>query len=100
MKTVGVRDLKTHLSAHLRDVARGDLILVTDRGRVVAELRPPGAAERALTPEEQARQRLIAAGRLKPAVALAPPPWPSPLPRLLKRGSSQALLDTDREERP
>ena len=37
MKTAGVRDLKTHLSGYLRDVARGDVVLVTDRGRVVAE---------------------------------------------------------------
>jgi antitoxin (DNA-binding transcriptional repressor) of toxin-antitoxin stability system len=100
LKTVGIRDLKIHLSAHLRDVARGDLILVTDRGRVVAELRPPGAVERAMTPEEHARQRLIAAGRLRPAVAPAPPTWPSPLPRLLKRGTAQALLDAERAERP
>ncbi len=99
MKTVGVRDLKIHLSAHLRDVARGDVILVTDRGRVVAELRPPGAAEKSMAPEELARQRLIAAGRLKPAMAPGSLRWTTPLRRLLTSGTSQDLLDADREDR-
>jgi antitoxin (DNA-binding transcriptional repressor) of toxin-antitoxin stability system len=100
MKTVGVRDLKIHLSAHLRDVARGDVILVTDRSRVVAELRPPGAADKAkLTPDALARERLVDRGLLRQA----PPPgrlnWDEPLPRLLKRGTAQQLLDAEREER-
>ena len=42
MKAVGVRDLKARLSSYLRDVAAGEVVLVTDRGRVVAELRMPG----------------------------------------------------------
>jgi len=42
MTTVGVRDLKNKLSEYLRRVRRGESILVTDRGEVVAELLPPG----------------------------------------------------------
>jgi len=42
MKTVGVRDLKNKLSEYLRQVRRGESVLVTDRGEVVAELLPPG----------------------------------------------------------
>jgi antitoxin (DNA-binding transcriptional repressor) of toxin-antitoxin stability system len=42
MKVVGIRELKARLSEYLRDVRRGEVILVTDRQRVVAELRPPG----------------------------------------------------------
>ena len=42
MKTVGVRELKNSLSEYLRDVRRGESVLVTDRGQVVAELSPPG----------------------------------------------------------
>ena len=41
VRSVNIRALKDHLSAHLRDVQRGDVFLVTDRGRVVAELRSP-----------------------------------------------------------
>lgn len=42
MKTVGVRDLKNKLSEYLRRVRLGEIVLVTDRGEVVAELLPPG----------------------------------------------------------
>ncbi|MBI4600674.1 MAG: prevent-host-death protein [Planctomycetes bacterium] len=41
MLVVGVKTLKDKLSEYLRFVARGELILVTDRDRVVAELGPP-----------------------------------------------------------
>lgn len=42
METVGIRELKNHLSAYVRRVEAGDIVIVTDRGRVVAELVPPG----------------------------------------------------------
>jgi antitoxin (DNA-binding transcriptional repressor) of toxin-antitoxin stability system len=41
MVTVGIRELKNHLSAYVRKVEAGDVVIVTDRGRIVAELRPP-----------------------------------------------------------
>jgi len=41
MKAVAVRELKSRLSAYLREVAAGEVVLVTDRGRVVAEFRQP-----------------------------------------------------------
>ena len=98
MKTAGVRDLKTHLSGYLRDVARGDVVLVTDRGRVVAELRPPGAAERGASPSELRYRQLVDRGLVKPAAAPGSMDWSS-LPRLrLRRGSAQELLDAEREE--
>lgn len=46
METVGIRDLKNHLSAYVRKVEAGDIVLVTDRGVVVAELVPPGHGTR------------------------------------------------------
>jgi antitoxin (DNA-binding transcriptional repressor) of toxin-antitoxin stability system len=42
METVGIRELKNRLSRYVRQVEAGDVVIVTDRGRVVAELRPPG----------------------------------------------------------
>ncbi len=42
METVGIRELKNRLSAYIRKVEAGDVVIVTDRGRVVAELVPPG----------------------------------------------------------
>ena len=41
MMTVGIRELKNRLSEHLRMIRDGEEILVTDRGKVVAELRQP-----------------------------------------------------------
>jgi len=36
---VGTKDLKNRLSHYLRQVRRGEIVRVTDRGRVVAEIR-------------------------------------------------------------
>lgn len=44
MMTVGVRELKNRLSEYLRRVRSGEVVLVTDRGEVVAELAAPGRA--------------------------------------------------------
>lgn len=63
-KAVGARELKTRLGSYLREVRRGQTIVVTDRGEPVAELRPlllggtGGAAQ---------LDRLVALGRLSRA---------------------------------
>jgi antitoxin (DNA-binding transcriptional repressor) of toxin-antitoxin stability system len=41
MRTVGLKVLKNRLSEYIRIVTGGETVLVTDRDRVVAELRPP-----------------------------------------------------------
>ncbi len=98
MRTIGIRELKSQLSRTLRDVQDGDVYLVTDRGRVVAELRQPtipGAAD--LTPDDQARLRLAAMGELRVAER----------PRVVYRrdgpaapdGTAQAWLDWTRGDR-
>jgi len=40
-QSVGVRELKSSLSEHLRRVSAGESIVVTDRGKPVARLVPP-----------------------------------------------------------
>jgi prevent-host-death family protein len=37
---IGSRELKTRLGTYLREVQRGKTLIVTERGRAVAELRP------------------------------------------------------------
>ncbi len=37
---VGVRELKSRLSYYLREVAQGNTLIVTDRGKPLAEIRP------------------------------------------------------------
>jgi prevent-host-death family protein len=40
METVGIRDLKAHLSQHLKKVRSGARLIVTERGRSVATITP------------------------------------------------------------
>lgn len=56
-KTVGVAELRQNLSRYLREVERGERLLVTDRNRPVAELGPPATSGADL-------DRLIAEGRV------------------------------------
>ncbi|MFI5179749.1 MAG: type II toxin-antitoxin system Phd/YefM family antitoxin [Vicinamibacterales bacterium] len=72
MDSVGVRDLKNHLSRHLRRVRAGARIVVTERGRSIATIVPADAPPRAAWAEA-----LVAAGRAqwsggKPAGARRP----------------------------
>jgi antitoxin (DNA-binding transcriptional repressor) of toxin-antitoxin stability system len=66
MKTVGVRELKDRLSEYLREVRRGESVLVTDRGEVVAELGLPrqDVAEAGVPPalSAMARRGLVTLG--------------------------------------
>lgn len=97
MKAVGLRDLKNRLSEYIRDVRRGEIVIVTDRGEVVAELGPPGrhAVSSDVPPGLQAlaRKGLATLGqpnngrvyrRLRPA---------------LKPGRAAALLSAERGNR-
>jgi antitoxin (DNA-binding transcriptional repressor) of toxin-antitoxin stability system len=98
MRTIGVRELKAHLSRILRDVQRGEHYLVTDRGRVVAELREPGASPAAnLSASDVARLRLVASGELR--VAERPR---APMRRTgvaLPEGTAKEAIDWVRGER-
>ena len=38
MTTIGIRELKAHLSRYLRRVRKGESLLVTDRGRGIATI--------------------------------------------------------------
>lgn len=66
MRSVGVRDLKNKLSEYLRLVSAGEPVLVTDHGRVIAQLSAPPAYARCLEESErQALERLSHAGTLR-----------------------------------
>ena len=96
MKAVGVRELKNRLSVYLREVAAGEVVLVTDRGRVVAELRRP-TVEGLQSPAEQALGRLVAAGVLTIGLPQDPASYDRPGVRIAR--PSQALLDAERADR-
>ena len=60
--SVGSRELKTRLGRYLARARAGHVVVVTDRGQPVAELRPIGQG----TPEDAALARLVARGALTP----------------------------------
>jgi len=67
MRAVGLKVLKNRLSEYVRLAASGEVILVTDRERVVAELVPP-AAGRAMIPSDAVLAEAIRKGWLTPAL--------------------------------
>jgi len=97
MKAVAVKELKNRLSTYLREVAGGEIVLVTDRGRVVAELRRP-TTEIAPGAAEQALERLHAEGVLVLGLPQEAQAYRRTRVRL-KGVTSQSLLDSDRAER-
>jgi prevent-host-death family protein len=96
MQTIGVRDLKARLSQVLKEVQRGETILVTDRGRVVAELRSPTLTARPSSPLERAVADLSAKGELRVAEP-TPDPYPAS-PLTAPDGTARALLSAERDE--
>jgi prevent-host-death family protein len=96
MRTIGIRELKAQLSAVLRDVQRGDIVLVTDRGRVIAELRSPEHA-RAMSADERVLAKLAGEGQLRIAERPVSPYQRSPITS--PDGTARELLDAERSER-
>ncbi|MDB5970188.1 MAG: Antitoxin [Hydrocarboniphaga sp.] len=70
--SVTVRELKAHLSEYLRRVERGETLMVTLGGRVVALLVPPPAVGESLR-ERLARQSWFRAAPSPGPVGLDPP---------------------------
>jgi prevent-host-death family protein len=68
--TVGTKELKNRLSHYLQRVRHGDVVQVTDRGKVIAEIRSVGAAatseDEALADLEKSGIVTRGSGRLAP----------------------------------
>ncbi|MXW00312.1 MAG: type II toxin-antitoxin system prevent-host-death family antitoxin [Holophagales bacterium] len=76
MVTVGARELKTRLGTYLRRVREGSVILVTERGRPVAELRPlpTAASDEEAKLLELAARGLVTLGTARLAPSIEPVP--------------------------
>lgn len=66
MQVVNIKELEARLSAYLRDVAKGQEFLVTDRGRVVARLGPVLAEHTGVESTRDPIARLVAMGARAP----------------------------------
>lgn len=95
MRAVGVRELKNRLSEYLRAVRSGEQVLVTDRGQVVAELRPPGAPGVELP--YPGLLDLVRRGAARLGAPNTPEAYPT-LPARLPEGEALRLLAEERGE--
>jgi len=98
MKAVGVKELKARLSEYLRYVRAGEPVLITDRGEVVAELRPTAATYAAPGPDPEV-EALVAEGEVAPPL-LDNGGWTwTAQGRSLPAGTASELLARLREDR-
>ena len=68
MKTVGVKVLKNNLSRYLKLVQEGEIVLVSDRNEVIAEISKPVTAIRGeVSKWEDFCNRLVRKGTMIPA---------------------------------
>jgi prevent-host-death family protein len=63
MKTVGTFEAKTHLSALLEQVERGEEVTITKHGKAVARLVPVGGVSRDRLEDTVARLKAFRRGR-------------------------------------
>jgi prevent-host-death family protein len=97
MRTVGLKTLKNKLSEYVRLAAAGETVVITDRGRTVAEIVPPrpqheGRAESVL-------ERGVREGWIRPArITDGSPPPRNPIPGYSLE-QLLADLERDREDR-
>src|SRR5688572_26042849 len=97
MKRVGLRELKNRLSEYVRLVRAGETVLVTDRGDVVAELRPPGGP-----PDGHDRHPGLIALARQGVLTLGKPNDPAAypgMPSLAAPGTAERLLEDERGDR-
>ena len=100
MIAVGIRELKNKLSHYVRLVEAGEAVLVTDRGAVVAELRPPGSggAPADVDPLDAGLAELARRGRATLASPHDPELYGVRSP-VVPAGTVEALLAAERGDR-
>ena len=98
MKTVGLKALKNQLSAYVRAAAAGEIVLVTDRDAVVAQLGPAPADVRISRGDDDVFARGVREGWLTPA-AIAPGPMPKRSRARVADDELQRGLEEDRADR-
>jgi len=90
MDSVGIRELKVHLSKHLKRVRAGARLVVTERGRSIAIINPVEAAA-----DVAWADRLVAEGRARWSGG-KPVGSPRPVQASKGRSVSEAVLDDRR----
>ena len=96
MRAIGLKVLKNKLSEYVRLAAGGEVVLITDRDRVVAEIVPP-AIGRGQMVDDVNLAEAVRRGWLTPP--LTGPGGEVPRQPLLALATLLADLDADRSER-
>ncbi|MBK8096134.1 MAG: prevent-host-death protein [Planctomycetes bacterium] len=97
MRAVGLKVLKNKLSEYVRLAAGGEVVLITDRDRVVAEITPPQLG-RSPTSGDARLAEMVRQGVMTPPTI--PPSMPLPPMRPVMRFAQlMAELDRDRQDR-
>lgn len=91
---MGVRQLKNRLSEFLRLVRAGELVLITDRGEVIAKLVPADETTR----ESDLLAEMVRQGVVRIGTGNRPGLYP-PSHHRLSSGTVAELLDEEREDR-
>ena len=97
MRSVGIKVLNNKLSAYIQLAAAGETILITDRDRVVAELRPIDSA-RTPIPADAFLADLVRSGVMTPPLVRSSKPPQKP-PPIASFDAVMRELDESREDR-
>jgi prevent-host-death family protein len=97
MLAIGIKALKNHLSEYVRRAAAGEVVLITDRDRVVAELVPP-ASGRSRHVDDAELAALVKDGVIRPP-QIGPGTAPLRFETHLSLKKILKELDADREDR-
>lgn len=103
MKTVKIGALKNKLSSYLRDVQRGEEVIVCDRDKPVARILPirEASADESAFDYEKHKADMIARGKMRPPIDPTPMDWEAfdalPAP-VVSAEDAKAALDWVRGE--
>ena len=102
MKAVGIKNLKNNLSKYLDMVREGEIVYVTDRDDIIAEIHKPVSAPtsmisrwEAFLNEEERKGSIVRAKREKSNLM----DWMKTQPTLLGNPGWKTILDETREDR-
>jgi antitoxin (DNA-binding transcriptional repressor) of toxin-antitoxin stability system len=96
MRSVGLKILKNKLSEYVRIAASGEIVLVTDRDRVVAELGPPQAGRSPILSDALLAEAVREGWVTPPMIVSAEPPPRRPI---MKLRDLLKDIESDREDR-
>lgn len=94
MVEIGIRELRSDLSNHVKKAARGETVVITVGGKRTAKLVPLPTG-----PVRQTMEEAYESGRIIRAPRRGETPPPPPKDKLLPQRPSKEVLDELREDR-